>query len=105
VRKEREVIVVSTGRIFEFRGYIADPSGVRDLLLWIEAPLRMAKSEEFYCQIGGSVFSRPMKIYGEDAEQAKALAHSVIKRRLNGKTLLDSNGAPIEFPSLSSERS
>jgi hypothetical protein len=41
-----------------------------------------------------------MKIYGEDAEQAMTLAYSIVKKRLAGKTLLDSTGTPIELPTL-----
>jgi hypothetical protein len=93
----------SVHRIFDFRGYVSHASGTRELVLWIDAPVQSgATGEEFYCQVGGSIFSGPINIYGVDPEQAEALAYSLIKRRLAGKTLLDSSGDPIELPPLSS---
>jgi len=93
--------MMEVGRIFDFRGYLAHASGRGDLLLWIETPLQTAPGGEFYCRIGGSVFSRPIKIYGEDAEQAKALAYSVMRQKFAGKTVLDLAGNPIELPGMS----
>jgi hypothetical protein len=39
-----------------------------------------------------------MRIYGEDGQQAKELAYSVVQKQLAGQILFDSNGMPTELP-------
>lgn len=87
-------------RVLDFRGFLLEPTGQKELVFWIEAPRQAPGESEFHCEIGASFLPRPMKIYGEDAEQARTLAYSVVKKRLAGKRLLDSTGAPVELPSL-----
>jgi hypothetical protein len=83
--------------VFEFRGYLDDPSGPRGILLWIEAPRQTPGAAEFYCEIGGSLLGKPIKIYGEDGEQAATLAYSVVRSKVTGKKLLDKFRTPIDL--------
>jgi hypothetical protein len=87
-------------RLLDFRGFLLETSGQKELIFWIEAPRRKPGESQFHCEIGASFLPRPMKIYGEDAKQAMKLAYAVVKKRLAGKTQLDSTGAPVALPSL-----
>ncbi len=90
--------MTNPARVFEFHGYLEDPSGLREIFFWIEAPRQTPGEADFYSEIGGSVFGRPIKIYGEDGEQAATLAYSLLRTKLTGKKLLDNSRAPIDLP-------
>lgn len=87
-------------RILDFNGYFEGPTGKGGVTLWINAPRQTEGETDFYCEIGGSLFQRPMKIYGEDAEQAKDLAYSVMRKQLKGKRLFDLAGVLVDLPGL-----
>ena len=89
--------MTTLSRVFEFRGYLEDPSGSREIFFWIEAPRQTPGEGDFYCEIGGSLFGKPIKIYGEDGEQAVTLAYSLV-RKVTGKKLLDKSRTPIDLP-------
>ena len=87
-------------RILDFRGYLSGPSGTKELVIWIDEPQQTPGQSHFHCTVGGSLLPQPMRIYGEDGQQAKTLAYSVVKKQLTGQTLLDSNRRPTELPRL-----
>jgi hypothetical protein len=91
------------GKAFEFQGYLDDSTGRREVRIWVKEARQTTEHPDFYCEIGGSLFGQPVKVFGEDAGQAKQLAFTVLRKRLTGRQLIDSTGSPIKAGALFGE--
>ena len=72
--------------------------GKSEVMIWLNDAREVPGQTHYSCEIGGNLFSRSVKIYGDDAEQATELAYATIRTRLSVGDILDDEGRAIALP-------
>jgi hypothetical protein len=86
---------------FNFVGYLGEGVGRRDFVLRVLGPKRNLEGGDYFVELEApAVLTKTERIFGVDEDQAWQLAVRYLIARLEGRSLYDQDGRPIDVREL-----